>query len=183
MGTLPDYLGGVDTPLCRVPVPNNRGKLSKYLGEGWSISQLLLGPHTPNTFWRCLGHIEIFLDYLRGVQIPVGRVWVPRNKAKLSKYMGSGRSIFQLLLKPLATHLFGRFLRHIGTFVDHLGGVDTPLCRVQVPNNRGKLTKYLGEGWSIFQLLLGPHTPNTFWRFLRHIGTFVDYLGGVDTRG
>ena len=63
MGTLLDYLGGVDTPLCRVPVPNNRGKLSKYLGEGWSISQLLLGPHTPNTFWRFLGHIEIFLDY------------------------------------------------------------------------------------------------------------------------
>ena len=90
MGTLLDYLGGVDTPLCRVPVPNNRGKLSKYLGEGWSISQLLLGPHTPNTFWRFLGHIEIFLDYVRGVQTPVGRVWVPRNKAKLSKYMGSG---------------------------------------------------------------------------------------------
>ena len=77
--------------------------------------------------------------------------------------------------------IFRRFLRHIGTLLDYLGGVDTPLCRVPVPNNRGKLTKYLGEGWSIFQLLLGPHTPNTFWRFLRHIGTFVNYFGGVDT--
>ena len=31
------------------------------------------------------------------------------------------------------------------------------------------------------QLLLGPHAPNTFCRFLRHIETFLDYLGGIDT--
>ena len=37
-------------------------------------------------------------------------------------------------------------------------------------------------GSSISWLPLRPHTPNLVWRFLRHIGTFLDNLWGVDTK-
>ena len=39
---------------------------------------------------------------------------------------------------------------------------------------------YGGVGRSVSQLLLRPDAPNIFWIFLRHIATFLDYLGGVD---
>ena len=65
--------------------------------------------------------------------------WEPNNQAKLSKYMGSGRSISQLLLGHHAANTFCRFLKHIGTFPDYLGGVDTPVGRVPVPQNQAKL--------------------------------------------
>ena len=42
-------------------------------------------------------------------------------------------------------HNFWRLLRHIGTFLDHLGGVDTPMDRVLVPKQWAKLSKYMGE--------------------------------------
>ena len=91
------------------------------------------------------------------------------------------RSISQLLLGPHAPNIFWKFLRHIGTFLDYLGGVDTPVGRVPVPKTRPSWANTFGVGRSISQLLLGSHAPNTFWRFLRHIGIFLDHLGGVDT--
>ena len=39
--------GSIYTPMGRVPAPKNQAKLSNYMGEGRSISQLLLGPHAP----------------------------------------------------------------------------------------------------------------------------------------
>ena len=59
-----------------------------YGGAGNSISQLLLGPHAPNTIWRFLQHTATFLDHLGGVDTPAGRVLLPENWAELSKYMG-----------------------------------------------------------------------------------------------
>ena len=43
-----DHMGGVDTPMGRVLVPK-LGQVEKIHGGMWrSISQLLLGPYTPN---------------------------------------------------------------------------------------------------------------------------------------
>ena len=47
--------------------------------------------------------------------------------------------------------------------------------------NWPKLSKYRGRGRSKSQPLLRLHIPNCVWRFLRHIETFLHYLGGVDT--
>ena len=69
--------------------------------------------------------------------------------------------------------LFWKFLRHIGAFLDHLAGVDTPAGRVPVPKT--------GPNWANISAFMRSNVPNTFWRFLRHIGTFLDYLTGVDT--
>ena len=77
--------------------------------------------------------------------------------------------------------IFLKFLRHIGIFVDHLGGVDTPIGRVLVPRNLAKLSKYMREGEVNISASIGLHAPNLVWRFLRHIGTFLDHLGAVDT--
>ena len=53
-------------------------------------------------------------DHLGDVDTPVSRVPIPKNQAKLSKYMGGvGRSISQLLLRPHAPNILMRFLRHI----------------------------------------------------------------------
>ena len=79
---------------------------------------------------------------------------------------GVGTSEIELcsLLIVLAwTTFFWRFLRHIGTFLDHLGGVDTPMGRVLALKIQANLSKYMGEGRSICQLLLGPHAPSFFW--------------------
>ena len=194
IGTFVDHLGGVGTPMSWVLVSIIQAKLSKYMGRGRSISQLLLGPHAPNTF------LEVPETH-RSISRSLGRCWhtcwqsaSPQNWAKLSKNIsfyevqctkyflevlethrnisrlldrcwhtcrqsvcaqkqgqveqihgGVGRSIFQLLLKSLAPHLFGRFLRHIETFVYDLGGVDTPMSWVLVSIIQAKLRKYMAS--------------------------------------
>ena len=56
---------------------------------------------------------------------------------------------------------FWRFLRHIGTFLDHLGGVGTHAGRVPVPRNWADVEQiHGGVGRSVSQLLLGPHAPS-----------------------
>ena len=139
-----DCFGGVDTPMGRALAPKNQAKFSKYMGEGRSISAAIRAPCT-QFFWRFLRHIRTFLDHLRGVDPPVGRVLVPRNQAKLSKYMGSGEVNISASIRAPCTTFFWRFLQHIGTFVDHLGGVDRPMGRAQHPKARPKLSKYMGE--------------------------------------
>ena len=67
------------------------------------------------------------LDYLGGIDPPVGRVLVPKNQAKLSKYMGSWEVSISASIRAPCTNFFWKFLKHIGTFVDHLGGVDTSM--------------------------------------------------------
>ena len=61
-------------------------------------------------------------------------------------HVDMGRSISHFLLRPHAPNVFCRFLRHIETFLDHLGSVDTPAGRVPVPKTQDKLGKYIGEG-------------------------------------
>ena len=66
----------------------------------------------------------------------------------LTPRSGVGTSEIELcsLVIVLAfTKFFWRFLRHIGTFLDHLGGLDTPVGRVQVPRHWAELSKYMGE--------------------------------------
>ena len=41
-------------------------------------------------------------------------------------------------------HFIWKFLRHIGTFLDHLGGVDTSMGGALVHINQAKLSKYMG---------------------------------------
>ena len=116
------------------------------MGVGRSICQLLLRPHAPNTFWRFQRHIEIFLDHLGGVDPSVGRVLVPNNQAKLSKYIGEGEGNMSTSIRAPCTKYFWKFLRHIRTFLDYLGDVDPPVGRVLVPNYQATLGKYMGEG-------------------------------------
>ena len=71
-----------------VPVPKKQGQVKQiHGGVGRSVSQLLLGPPAPNFLWRFLEHIGTFVDHLGGVDPTMGRVPVPKNQAKLSKYM------------------------------------------------------------------------------------------------
>ena len=102
------------------------------MGEGRSISHLLLRSHAPNIFWRFLRHIGTFLDHLRGVDTSMDGALVPKPGQVQQIYWGIGRSISQLLLELHAPNTFCRFLRHIETFPDHMGYVDTPAGRVPV---------------------------------------------------
>ena len=63
---------------------------------------------------------------------------------------------------------------HIGTLLDHLGGVGTSMDRVSAPNMGQVEQIHGGVGKSISQHLLGPHAPTCFWRFLQHIGTLLE---------
>ena len=77
------------------------------MGEmGRSVSQPLLGPHAPNSFWKFLRHIETFLDYLGDADTPEGRVLVPRNWAKLSKYIGSWEVNISASIRAPSTKFF-----------------------------------------------------------------------------
>ena len=58
--------------------------------------------------------------------------------------MGGEVNISASIRAP-CTKFFGRFLSHIGTFLDYLGGVDPPVGRVLVAKNWAKLSKYIGE--------------------------------------
>ena len=90
----------------KVPGTKIRAKLSKYIGS-WevSISASIKAPYT-KYFWRFLRHIRTFLDYLGGVDLPVGRVPVPKIWAKLSLYMGSGEVNISASIKALCTKSF-----------------------------------------------------------------------------
>ena len=59
---------------------------------------------------------------------------------------GSGEVNISASIRAHAPQLFWRFLRHNGTFLDHLRDVDTPMGRVLTPKNQTKLSKYMGEG-------------------------------------
>ena len=60
-------------------------------------------------FWRFLRHIGTFLDYFRAVDTPDGRVLVPRNKAKLRKYVGSGEVNISASIRSPCTKYFQEF--------------------------------------------------------------------------
>ena len=76
--------------------------------------------------------------------------------------------------------IFWRFLRHIETFLDHLGNVDTTVGRVPVPKLGHVEQMHRGVGSSISQLLLGPHAPN-FLEVPKTHGNISRLLGSVDT--
>ena len=57
---------------------------------------------------------------------------------------------------------FWRFMIHIGTLLDHLGGVGTPMDRVSAPNMGQVEQIHGGVGKSLSQHLLRPHAPNFF---------------------
>ena len=160
--------------------PKTRPSWANTCGSGEvNISAFIRAPCT-KLFWRFLRHIGTFLDYLGGVDTPMGRAPAPKTWAKLSRYMGEGEVSVSASIRAPCTKYFWRFLRQIGTFLNHLWGVDTPMSRVPAPKTWSKLSRYMGRERSISQLLLGPHTPNFVSRFLRHIGTFLRPLGGVD---
>ena len=50
-----------------------------------------------------------------------------------------------LLIVLAGTNCFWRFLKNIGTFLDHLGGVDTPMGGVPVLKYWAKLSKCMGQ--------------------------------------
>ena len=153
--------------------PETRPSWANTWGVGRSISQLLLGPHAPNTLRSVLRHIGAFLDHLVDVDTPAGRVPVPKT--------GWNEQIYQLLWGSNAPNTFWRFLRHIGTFLDYLTGVDTPVGRVCVPRNKAKLSKYMGSGEVNISASIKASCTTFIWEFLRHIGTFVYHLGCVNT--
>ena len=69
--------------------------------------------------------------------------------------------------------LFWKFLSHIGAFLDHLAGVETPTGRVPVPKT--------GLNWANISASMRVQCTKYFWRFLRHIETYLDHLTGVET--
>ena len=113
-------------------------------------------------FWKFLRQIGTFLDHLGGVDTSMGGALVPKNQAKLSKCMGEGEVNISASIRAPYPKFFGKFMRHIGTFLDHLGGVDPLMGRSLAPKIQAKLSKCMGDGGSISQLLIGPHEPSCF---------------------
>ena len=97
-------------------------------------------------FRRFLRHIGTFIDHLGGSDTPVGRVQAPKtgqswantwDKVEVS-ISASNRAPYTIFLEVPETH------RNI---LAHLGGVDTPFCRVPVSKNQAKL-QIMGE-WEV----------------------------------
>ena len=110
-------------------VPKAEPSWANTFGVRSSISQLLLGPHAPNTFWEVP-------ETHRNIPGLLGRCWHTCRQStsalktmnhELSKYYGVV-GMLNILASIKASYTkcwFGRFLRHIGTFLDNLWGVDT----------------------------------------------------------
>ena len=107
-------------------------------------------------FWRFLRHIETFLDQLGGVDTPIGRVLVSKHWAKLNKYMGEGGVNISASIRAPCTKYFWRLLRHIDTFQDNLGRVDTPVGRVPVPKPGQVEQIHRGGGGQYVSFYQGP---------------------------
>ena len=97
-------------------------------------------------FWGFLGHIGTLLDHLGGISTHMGGALPPKKQAKLSKYMGDGEVNISASIRAPCTKFFWTFLRHIGTLLDHLEGVSTPMDRASAPEKWAKLSKYMGDG-------------------------------------
>ena len=96
-----------------------------------------------------------------GVDTSVGGALVSKPCQVEQIYGGAGRSISQILLRHHAPNFAWRFLRHIGTFVHHLGGVDTieveSRGRALAPKYQAKFSKYIGEqGGQYLSFYKGP---------------------------
>ena len=125
-------------------------------------------------------HRNIFRP-LGAVDTPVGRALAPQKPGQVEQiYGGMRRSISQLLLGHHAPNVLWRFLRHIETFLDYVGGVDTPTGRVPVTKAGPNWANTFGVGRSISQLLLGPHAP-IFLEVPETHRNISDHLGDVDT--
>ena len=84
------HLGGVDTPVSRLPALKIWVKLSKYMGQGEvSISAFIRAPCTKFCF-KVYDTNRNISYHLGGVDTLVGRVPALKIWANLSKYMGSG---------------------------------------------------------------------------------------------
>ena len=64
----------------------------------------------------------------------------------VEKIHGEWKVSISVSIRDSCTKFFWKFLRHIRTFLDYLGGVDPAVGRVLVPNYEAKLSKYMGEG-------------------------------------
>ena len=150
-------------------------------GVGRSVFQLLLRPLAPNVLWRFLRHIGRFLDHLGGVDTPIGRALAPKIQAKLNKYMESGEINMPASIRASCTKFGLKVPETHKNISTPLWGINTPAGRMPVPKAGPSWAITFGVRSSISQLPLRPHAPNCFWRYLRHIGTFLDHLQGVDT--
>ena len=113
---------------------HNPGQVEQTHGVvGSSISWLPLRPLTPNLVWRFLRHIGTFLDNLWGVAHACRQSASAHNWATAHQIHGEwGAQYLSILLRPYGPNCFWTFLQHIGTFLDHLQGVDTLAGRVPV---------------------------------------------------
>ena len=82
---------------------------------------------------------------------PWAEHWPPKMGQVEQIHGGMGKSISQHLLGPHAPNFFWRFMMHIGTLFDHLGGVGTPMDRVSAPNMGQVEQIHGGMGKSISQ--------------------------------
>ena len=183
IGTLLDYLGGVDTPLGRVPALKTGLIWANACGSmEVNIPASIKAPCT-KYFWRFLRHIGPFLDHLTGGDTPANWVPVPKTGLNWANTWQSGEVNISVSIRAPCTKFFRKLLRHIGILIDHLRGVDTPVGRVHVPRNKAKVEQIHGSREVNISAYIRTHTLNIFGDSLRHIETFVDYLGGVDTHG
>ena len=140
---------------------------------GRSVFQLLLGSFAPNVLCRFLRHRERFLDLLEGFHIPIGIALAPTIQAKLNKYMESGEINISASIRASCTK-FGLEVpethKNIST---PLWDINTPAGRMPVPKAEPSWAITFGVGRLLSQLPLRPHAPNCFWRYLRHVGTFL----------
>ena len=128
------------------PVPTTGPSSSNTWGVGSSISQLPSKASCTKLF------LEVPATH-RNISRPLARCWhtcrqsiSALNWAELRKCMGQwGCQYLRFYWGPMH-QIFGSFLRHIGTFLDYLGGGDTPAGRVPVPKKWTTVSKYMGSG-------------------------------------
>ena len=93
---------------------------------------------------------------------------------------GVGESISQHLLGPHAQTSLEVCETH-RNISDYLGGVGTPMGRASVPKSWPGWDNTCRSGEVNISASIRAPCTKYFWNFLRHIGTFLDYWGGVGT--
>ena len=150
--------GGVDTPMGRVLAPKSRPRWANTWGSGEvNMSASIRAPCT--NFWRFLRHIGIFLKHLGGVDRPMGGPPVPKSRPRWANTWGSGEVYISASIRVPYTKTFWVVSEIYRNIFRPLGQCWHTHGQSASAQNMSKLSKYMEEGRSICQLLLGLHAP------------------------
>ena len=110
-----------------------------------------------------LKHKGTLLDYLRGVDTPMDRVLAPKTGLSWTNTWGSGEVNMSASIRASYTKFIWEVPEIHSNILDSLGGIDTPVSKVQAPRPSLSWANTWGSGEVYISASIRVPYTKTFW--------------------